>query len=295
MRLGWLLALWPGCLAAQELSLPAGAERTATEDGEALQIATGPWSDGALPVETLPGARRTEAWRIASDEASPTALLADLRAQIEAQGFVVRYSCMARACGGFDFRYGLPVLDPPAMMVDLGDFAYLAATRDADAVAILASRTPSASWIQIDRLGAEAATRADAPSATDVRPGPLAERLARDGHVILEGVTFEIGATRLGDGPSPALEALAAYLAEAPDLMVTIVGHTDADGSLEGNIAISRARAAAVVARLVEEYGVPAEQLTAAGMGYLAPVASNLTDDGRAANRRVEAVVTGRR
>ena len=92
-----------------------------------------------------------------------------------------------------------------------------------------------------------------------------------------------------------SLAELADWLARTPDVAVAIVGHTDADGSLEGNIAISRRRAQAVVDRLVADYGVPAGQLTAAGMGYLAPVASNLTPDGRAANRRVEAVITGRR
>ena len=42
----------------------------------------------------------------------------------------------------------------------------------------------------------------------------------------------------------------------------------------------------------MSDYGVPRRQLEAEGMGYLAPIASNLTEDGREANRRVEVIVT---
>jgi OOP family OmpA-OmpF porin len=82
-------------------------------------------------------------------------------------------------------------------------------------------------------------------------------------------------------------------MAQYPDQTISIVGHTDSSGGLDGNIAISRQRAAAVIKRLVVDFGAPRARLTAAGMGYLAPIASNLTQEGREANRRVEAVVTG--
>jgi len=70
------------------------------------------------------------------------------------------------------------------------------------------------------------------------------------------------------------------------------VGHTDAEGSLDGNIALSRRRAASVLERLVTAYQVDRRQMEAQGMGYLAPIASNLTEEGREANRRVEVIVT---
>ena len=74
-------------------------------------------------------------------------------------------------------------------------------------------------------------------------------------------------------------------------LRIALVGHTDATGSLEANVAVSRARAVSVRERLIADYGVDATQMDAEGMGYLAPVASNLTPDGRERNRRVEAVL----
>jgi OOP family OmpA-OmpF porin len=43
--------------------------------------------------------------------------------------------------------------------------------------------------------------------------------------------------------------------------------------------------------RLIEEYGIAAARLEAQGIGYLAPIASNLSAEGREANRRVEVVL----
>jgi OOP family OmpA-OmpF porin len=85
---------------------------------------------------------------------------------------------------------------------------------------------------------------------------------------------------------------LAAYLTAHPDVQVAIVGHTDAQGTLAANVALSHKRATSVVKRLVEAYGVAGQQLDAEGAGYLAPRWSNMTEEGRKKNRRVEVVLT---
>jgi OOP family OmpA-OmpF porin len=69
-----------------------------------------------------------------------------------------------------------------------------------------------------------------------------------------------------------------------------IVGHSDNQGSLEANIALSKRRAEAVRTALITR-GVAAERLEAHGVGYLAPVSTNLTEAGRTLNRRVELVL----
>jgi OOP family OmpA-OmpF porin len=69
------------------------------------------------------------------------------------------------------------------------------------------------------------------------------------------------------------------------------VGHTDAQGGLETNIRLSRARAQAVRRYLIEELDVAPAQVEAEGIGYLAPRESNATPEGREANRRVEVVI----
>lgn len=78
-----------------------------------------------------------------------------------------------------------------------------------------------------------------------------------------------------------------------PNLRIAIVGHTDTVGGLEANIAVSRARASAVRDRLIERYDVAPNRIEAGGMGYLSPVASNLTPEGREMNRRVEVILLG--
>ena len=88
----------------------------------------------------------------------------------------------------------------------------------------------------------------------------------------------------------PALEEMAKLLKAFPDLRVLIVGHTDSTGDREYNMGLSRRRAEAVVKSLRESYGIAASRLVPAGVGMLAPVASNRTEEGRAKNRRVELV-----
>ncbi|HEY6840605.1 MAG TPA: OmpA family protein, partial [Chthoniobacterales bacterium] len=67
-------------------------------------------------------------------------------------------------------------------------------------------------------------------------------------------------------------------------------GHTDNKGPLDYNLSLSERRANAVVARLSSRYGISADRLVARGLGQLAPVASNDTEEGRSKNRRVEMV-----
>ena len=69
-----------------------------------------------------------------------------------------------------------------------------------------------------------------------------------------------------------------------------IVGHTDNQGTLDYNIDLSTRRAEAVRDHLVDTHGIAASSLRAAGVGFLAPVASNQTAEGRGQNRRVEIV-----
>jgi outer membrane protein OmpA-like peptidoglycan-associated protein len=69
-----------------------------------------------------------------------------------------------------------------------------------------------------------------------------------------------------------------------------IVGHTDDTGSLSHNLDLSRRRAEAVVAGLVNDYEISGDRLTAFGAGPYAPVASNESEEGRKNNRRVELV-----
>jgi outer membrane protein OmpA-like peptidoglycan-associated protein len=72
---------------------------------------------------------------------------------------------------------------------------------------------------------------------------------------------------------------------------ITVIGHTDSTGSDAYNQRLSERRADAVRERLVAN-GVSAGQLATVGRGSLEPRADNDTPEGRAANRRVEMVLT---
>ncbi|WP_394154721.1 OmpA family protein [Loktanella salsilacus] len=304
-----LIVLWPCALSAQVLTLPGNAAIEVEENVplDSYPLPTGAWDGTAVPTRMVEGAMTRQVWRVAATGLASLQLMRPLRDQLRAAGYEVIFECDTLNCGGFDFRFGTPVAPAPAMQVDLNDYRFLSAIRQGDdglrAVSLMVSRTPQAGFVQIIRVvptgaDAPALSAADAPTARAPAPaqaqaGDLGQALMETGHALLDGVAFETGAVALMDTDMPVLRALADYMAQNPEHTVSIVGHTDSSGSLDGNIAISKQRAAAVIERLVADYGAPRARLTPAGMGYLAPIASNLTPEGREANRRVEAVVTG--
>ncbi len=310
--IGFLLAVWPMGATALSLDFPRNAtlqtELVAANDSYAMPV--GPWAAGNIPVLEATGAVTRQAWRIGAQGISTQQIMQPLRQQLEVAGFEIIYACRTDICGGFDFRFGTDVLAPPDMIVDLGDFRYVAAQRRADGdtetVSLLVSRSARAGFVQVIRVGTEPeaaplVTLTD-PAVADVSDVPVMQTpLASDdigaqldgiGRALLGDLTFETGTSDLGPGDFASLRALADYLAERPGRRVALVGHTDSSGSLEGNIALSKRRAASVMERLVRDYGVARRQVDAQGMGYLAPIANNLTEAGREENRRVEVIVT---
>jgi outer membrane protein OmpA-like peptidoglycan-associated protein len=105
--------------------------------------------------------------------------------------------------------------------------------------------------------------------------------------VVLEGVTFETSSTRLVPMANDILDIVVESLLGHPEVKVEVAGHTDSQGSHDGNVDLSHRRAEAVRAYLVSK-GVAASRITAVGYGQDRPVADNATAAGRAQNRRVE-------
>lgn len=307
-----LLCTAPNVLAAPlELEFPTAARLAASETlpADRLAIPQSGWRDGQMETSPAEGAVRFEAWQIATPGMTPTQILAPLRAQLEQQGFVVTFECATAECGGFEFRYALDLIPEPAMHVDLGNFRFLAAKNEAappQNVMLLASQTAERGYLHVTQIapslggvssghrGPGAADTAARPTAVaPVTSGALGEGLVARGHVVLDDLTFQPGSSRLADGSFESLAALAAFLRENTDIRIVLVGHTDTDGTLEANIALSRKRAAAVRERLATNHGVPIERMQAEGVGFLAPLESNATEDGRNANRRVEVILSG--
>jgi len=87
------------------------------------------------------------------------------------------------------------------------------------------------------------------------------------------------------------IKNLADFMNQYPQTTTVVEGHTDSKGSDAYNQKLSERRASAVRDVLVNQYGVDASRVNAAGYGESRPVADNATDAGRAVNRRVEAEV----
>ncbi|MEX5727510.1 outer membrane protein OmpA-like peptidoglycan-associated protein [Rhodovulum iodosum] len=288
---------------------PPGAEAPVAERqivAGSYAVPVGPFADGEVPMLRAEGKVTTRVWHVPGEGMTTLQILAPLRAALIEAGYAVIYDCAAAECGGFDFRYSVELLPEPVMHVDLGDFRFLSARNTAsgepDYVSLMVSRSSTRGFVQMTRIGAAEPAPADSRGSTK-RPlptlpaesGALSDQLDQAGRTVLKDVRFATGSSQLDGEDFASLEALAAYLRDHPDRSVVLVGHTDAEGGLASNVALSRERARAVMDHLIGRLGVPAGQLAAEGVGFLAPLASNLTETGRTLNRRVEAIVSSTR
>ncbi|MAM19012.1 MAG: OmpA family protein [Christiangramia sp.] len=108
---------------------------------------------------------------------------------------------------------------------------------------------------------------------------------------------FDSGSWAVNDEGRKAVKQLGQVLAENPDIAVLIEGHTDnvpynGSGQLKDNWDLSTKRATSIVQILRENSGIDPQNLTAAGRGEFAPVATNETAQGKAKNRRIEVILT---
>lgn len=293
-------------LQALDLTVPGAPELVVEEvtplGSYALPLA--PWGEGALPVRQVEGEVTRQAWRIEGGGIGNLEVIRPLREQLVRQGYSVLLDCDSRVCGGFDFRFATEILPPPAMQVDLASFRFLSAAAQGpegeEAVSILVSASARGASVQIIRVapqGSQLETSAgpDRLGATqtprDDGSGTPGEALELRGRVVLSDLSFPSGSAQLGEGDYASLAALAAYLLADPARRVALVGHTDTQGSLGSNVTLSRRRAESVMERLATAHSVPRRQMQAEGVGWLAPATTNLTPEGREANRRVEAVL----
>jgi outer membrane protein OmpA-like peptidoglycan-associated protein len=107
-------------------------------------------------------------------------------------------------------------------------------------------------------------------------------------------LTFKTGSAEIDMEKSAAqIENMRRILEAYPAIQLKIGGYTDNTGSEETNMALSQARAEAVVAA-VAALGVDPARMDAEGYGPQHPVASNDTEEGRALNRRIDVRVRQR-
>ena len=295
----------PLAAAAMPLDFPANASMSNEEIMTlgSYKMPVSAWQNSALQTIATNGEVTRQAWKISASNLTSLQILEPLKQQLSSSGFEIIFECETQSCGGFDFRYNIETMPEPDMHVDLGDFRFLSAKNTAaeqpEFVSLLISRSQNAGYVQLTRVGAaqaktEMVTSTKSPSLTNIKNPEISldAALENQGHFILEDLVFQTGSSELGGGDFASLASLANYLKAHPTRTVALVGHTDAEGSLTGNIALSKKRARSVVKQLISKYNVDKTQLSAEGNGFLSPRASNLTEGGRAQNRRVEVIVT---
>lgn len=116
----------------------------------------------------------------------------------------------------------------------------------------------------------------------------LEQALADTGRIALQ-VHFATDRAEILPDSQPQIAQVVELLQADDALALSIEGHTDNTGDAARNRTLSQARAASVVAAIIDA-GIAAERLDTAGHGDSRPVADNTTDSGRATNRRVELV-----
>jgi outer membrane protein OmpA-like peptidoglycan-associated protein len=300
------LLVWSAPGFANSLNLPRNAAITLerNSDFDSYEIPLGQYKNGTVPTQSFEGEIDRQSWRIDGQDLTTLQILAPIRSQLKQLGFTTLFECDTDSCGGFDFRFNVEVLPPPSMYVNLRDFRFLTAEAGPndepnEIVTVLVSKSGASGYVQIIRgyrngggpigLGKPVAEPDNVSDGGN--PPLLATEFETRGHVILSDLKFETGSSNLSPGDYQSLRDLAQYLAEHPKVKIALVGHTDSVGGLSGNIALSKNRAISVFERLRDAFDVSADRMEAEGMGYLAPIASNLTQAGRDQNRRVEAVL----
>ena len=141
----------------------------------------------------------------------------------------------------------------------------------------------------------------ECPQAEDKCPGQKGQPPDGCGRVVVtdtrieikETIFFETGRATIKPVSFALLDEVARALEDHPSIRIRIEGHTDSQGKDRYNLKLSRARAAAVRKYLIGR-GIAKRRMVSEGYGETRPISDNRTAEGRAENRRVEFVITGR-
>ncbi|MBX2874664.1 MAG: OmpA family protein [Saprospiraceae bacterium] len=106
-----------------------------------------------------------------------------------------------------------------------------------------------------------------------------------------QSLLFAPGSQEIDWRGKKALKQVADALNQNLDIDIFVEGHTDAEGTAARNWDLSVLRATSVV-KILTNYGVAPERITAAGRGFFAPIAQNDSKQGKAQNRRTEIVLS---
>jgi OOP family OmpA-OmpF porin len=154
---------------------------------------------------------------------------------------------------------------------------------------------PAAAGALADAVGDNMPSGFDVALSVDVRQPaqPVSPLRCRDllaKALSVDRIEFDGGNREISPDSYGALDRVAATIERCREATIEVAAHTDSDGSNAHNLELSQARADAILEYLVDA-GVKRERITAVGHGEANPVADNSTEEGKAANRRIEFVL----
>jgi OmpA-OmpF porin, OOP family len=266
--------------------------------------------------QTLEGARTRLIYLLPAGR-SPLEAVRGYEQTLAAMGALKRFECAAENCGGDSAnsrdgggRQSVMMKLWPGSRVVADDFSNAFCAHDVNVVdqRFVAFEIPGKAFVQVHAfLGQDSGycktfdnrvlavidvleVKAREQNMVTLSASELNTAISTTGRVAIYGILFDTGSSVIKPESKASLEQIAALLRQNPSLKLHVVGHTDNQGTLEGNFTLSKSRAAAVAASLSTQFGIAAARLNANGVSSLAPVAANIDDAGRAKNRRVELV-----
>ncbi len=273
-----------------------------------FNLSTGKREYAEAPV--VAEGRRTRIWYEAPGETSSVEVFRNYAAELTAQGFTTLYDSSKDAqrgkWNGFLNAYGF---NKAPLATNRSQFVFTGASMAGiNMLSAKRERQGQTTYVQLVTVqwekpditykaqrGAYAALDVVdvgqlVQNMVSVSAADMSKAIASTGRIALYGILFDTAKATLKPESAPALEEIAKLLKSNPNLQLRVVGHTDNQGALDTNIALSKRRAEAVTAALASTHGIAAVRLSAFGVADLAPVASNRAEEGRAKNRRVELV-----
>ena len=275
---------------------------------------------GTLAIPTGPAKKTDGVWRgetqvtpegatfrrlyAAPADRSPLEVFRNYRDALGAAGFKILFECSGGACGTGQKMGRNVIWTTERRMKTLGDVSayaftglkddhYLAA-QSGDGTVTLGLYIAQNDFNKFPETYQRAILHLDivqsgAMENKMVDAAAMRSALDETGKIALDAIEFDFAKATLRPQSNATLDEMARLLTDNPDYKVYIVGHTDNVGGFESNLALSRARAEAVVAALITRK-IDGDRVVPAGVADLSPVASNATEAGRARNRRVEMV-----
>lgn len=267
-------------------------------------------------AETLEGARTRLIYLVPAGR-SPLEVLRNYQQTLEADGAVKRFECKDADCGGDPKRGSVGGGGEQSLAMNLWPASRVTEPDFSNASCAQSMRIADQRFASFDLAEGRGVVQVHAYLGDDsgyckafsgrtlvivdvlehtareqrmvtVTADAMQQSIAASGRVALYGIQFDLDSAAIRPESQATLDEILRLLTQQPGLSLRIVGHTDTQGALDYNLRLSQARADAVRDRLITQGGIAAARLSAHGVAFLAPVASNSDEAGRAKNRRVE-------